>query len=198
VDLAFFDMALGDDAVERMASLATAADKPPFTVLLCPPGGDVAFRTDALAYKPAAMDDTSRLLTGAIHVRLPSRVLVVDDSTTMRRIVCKVLAATRFPLDVTEADHAMRAVELARNIAFDIVFLDYNMPTFNGLQTIAEFRRARRNPAFVLMTSAPDEAVAEKARGEGAAYLKKPFFPADLEAVLCNVFGLRALNTQSQ
>jgi hypothetical protein len=46
------------------------------------------------------------------------------------------------------------------------------------------------------MTSTPDEAVAEKARAQGAAFLKKPFFPVDLEAVLCSFFGLRALNQQ--
>jgi hypothetical protein len=34
----------------------------------------------------------------------------------------------------------------------------------------------------------------EKARGQGAAFLKKPFFPADLETVLCGFYGLRALN----
>jgi CheY-like chemotaxis protein len=196
VDLAFFDMALGGEAVERMTTAARSTGKPPFTVLLCAPGTEGPFATDALACKPSAQEDASRLLAGSIRVRLPSRVLVVDDSATMRRIVCKVLAATRFPLEMTETDQGMRAVELARDVAFDIVFLDYNMPGFSGLQTIAEFRRAQRFPAFVLMTSTPDEAVAEKARAQGAAFLKKPFFPADLEAVLCSFYGLRALNPQ--
>jgi CheY-like chemotaxis protein len=41
------------------------------------------------------------------------------------------------PLEVTETDQGMRALEKAR----DIVFLDYNMPGFSGLRTIAEFRR---------------------------------------------------------
>jgi hypothetical protein len=44
------------------------------------------------------------------------------------------------------------------------------------------------------MTSAADEAVAVRARAQGAAFLKKPFFPADIEAVLCGFYGLRALN----
>jgi hypothetical protein len=33
-----------------------------------------------------------------------------------------------------------------------------------------------------------------RARSEGAAFLKKPFFPADIEAVLCGFYGLRGLN----
>jgi PleD family two-component response regulator len=138
-------MALGAEAVERMTIAARSTGKPPFTVLLCTPGTEVPFQTDALACKPAAPEDAARLLAGSIRVRLPSRVLVVDDSATMRRIVRKVLAATRFPLEVTETDQGMRAVELARDVAFDIVFLDYNMPGFSGLQTIAELRCAAKS-----------------------------------------------------
>ena len=47
---------------------------------------------------------------------------------------------------------------------------------------------------MVLMTSAQHDAVAARARSEGAAFLKKPFFPADIEAVLCGFYGLRALH----
>jgi hypothetical protein len=47
-----------------------------------------------------------------------------------------------------------------------------------------------------LITSTQDIAVALRARAQGAAFLKKPFFPADIEAVLCRFYGLRALNPQ--
>jgi hypothetical protein len=46
----------------------------------------------------------------------------------------------------------------------------------------------------VLISSTQDEAVAEQARAEGAAFLKKPFFPTDIENALCGFYGLRALN----
>ncbi len=135
-------------------------------------------------------------MEGSIRVRLPSRVLVVDDSATMRGIVRKILAATRFPLEVSEVEHGSEAIELARKTDFDIVFVDYNLPGFSGLETMAEFRREKRNPTFVLITSTQDEVVAMRARAQGAAFLKKPFFPADIEAVLCSFYGLRALNPQ--
>jgi hypothetical protein len=45
-----------------------------------------------------------------------------------------------------------------------------------------------------LITSTQDNAVGLRARAHGAAFLKKPFFPADIEAVLCGFYGLRALN----
>ena len=51
-----------------------------------------------------------------------------------------------------------------------------------------------RRVSVVIMTSMADEALAERAHDQGAAFLKKLFFPADIEAVLCRFYGLRALN----
>ena len=50
----------------------------------------------------------------------------------MRSIVRKTLAATRFPLDVTEADEGFAALKLVRERDFHVVFLDYNMPDFSA------------------------------------------------------------------
>ncbi len=129
-----------------------------------------------------------------MRVRLPSNVLIVDDSPTMRSIVRKTLAGTRFPLQISEAGEGFDALKQVCEGDFHIVFLDHNMPGFSGLETLAEFKREKRRVAVVLMTSAQHDAVAARARSEGAAFLKKPFFPADIEAVLCGFYGLRALN----
>jgi CheY-like chemotaxis protein len=196
VDLVFIDMALGGEAVAQASSTARAAAKPPFTVLLCVPGSGAPFQTDAMAGNPGNLKDAKHLVDRVARVRLPSRVLVVDDSATMRSIVRKILAATRFPFEVTEVDQGGEALELSRRNEFDIAFVDYNMPGFSGLETISEFRRAQRDVTFVLITSASDEAVAARARSLGVAFLKKPFFPADMESVLCGFYGLRALNPQ--
>ena len=77
---------------------------------------------------------------------------------------------------------------------FRIIFIDYNVPEFSGVETLAEFKREKRPVSVVLMASSPDAVVANRARGLGAAFLKKPFFPADIEATLCGFCGLRALN----
>jgi CheY-like chemotaxis protein len=191
-DLVFLDAALGDEAVGQVATAARAKAKPAFTVLL-EETTEKTFPTDAVAKKPARLDDAERLMQRMIHVRLPSRVLVVDDSRTMRTIVRKILTATRFPFEVTEVGEGIAALALARRTLFDIVFLDYSMPGLSGFETMAEFRREKRATSFVLMTSAQDDAIANRALAEGAAYLKKPFFPADIEALLCRHYGLRAL-----
>lgn len=196
-DLVLLDGALPDAETTRLVATARAAARPPFTVLLAPAATDaLPFPTDALAVKPAGLEDLKRLLEGAIRARLPSRVLLVDDSPTMRSIVRRILAATRFPLEVTEVEQGINAIEIARKINFDIVFLDHNMPGFSGLETMAEFRREKRRVSVVIMTSTPDDALAARVHAQGAIFLKKPFFPADIEAVLCGIFGLRALNPQ--
>ena len=193
-DLAFFDTALGGEAIARMALAARAASRPPFTIALCGPGDCGSLPTDYQASRPEDEDDAHRLIAGSIRLRLPSRVLLVDDSPTMRSIVRRVLAATRLPLDVTEAGDGGQALALARAAEFDFVFFDHNLPGLSGLEAIAELRRAKRYPGFVLMTSADDAALAEKANTQGIAFLKKPFYPADLEGVLCRFCGLRALS----
>jgi CheY-like chemotaxis protein len=195
-DVAFIDVTLGGRAVAQMAAAARAEARPPFTVLLCAPGEAAPFHTDALATKPVELDGAKCLLDGSIRLRLPSRALVVDDSATMRKIVRKILAATRFPFDVTEAERGGQAIELARQSEFDVAFVDQHLPGLSGLETITEVRRARPRLIFVLMTSIHDETVVANARAQGIGYLKKPFFPADLEAVLCGFYGWRALNPQ--
>jgi CheY-like chemotaxis protein len=194
-DLVFIDGELSSEDSAQVVAAAQAARNPPFTVLLAKvETANHPFKTDALATKPSRLDEARRLVDGAVRVRLRSRVLVVDDSSTMRSIVRKILTATRFPLDVTEADDGIAALALARENEFDIIFLDYNMPGLSGLETLSEFKRERRRVSVVMITSTKDEALEERARALGAAFLKKPFFPTDIEAVLCDFYGLRALN----
>jgi CheY-like chemotaxis protein len=180
----------------RICSAARSAPKAPFTVLLATPGNGAAFEADARAERPSSVESARSLIDGLTKVRLSSRVLLVDDSSTMRNIVRKILGATRFPFQITEATAGAEALEIARTGSFDIIFLDYHMPGFNGLDTVAEFRRERQHAVFVLMTSAHDDALAERARSQGVGFLKKPFYPADIEAILAGFYGLEAINSR--
>lgn len=194
-DLLYLDDGLAPTDIARIVATARAVRNPPFTVLLTGKETYAApFECDALASKPAQLDDARRFVERSIRVRLPSRVLVVDDSATMRSIVRKLLAGTRFPLDVIEADAGFAALKRVRESAIDIVFLDYNMPDFSGLETLSEFKREKRRVNVIIMTSLEDQSLSDRAREQGAAFLKKPFYPADIEAVLCSFYGLRALN----
>jgi CheY-like chemotaxis protein len=124
---------------------------------------------------------------------VPSRVLVVDDSATQRGIVRKLLTGVRFPLQIAEAEDGIEALKQLAAGKFDFVFLDYNMPGLNGLETLSEIKRLHPLIQVVLMTSVEDDAIARRARTAGAAaFLRKPFYPADIDAVLHGIYGLRA------
>lgn len=178
----------------KVATAARAAPSKPFTVQLAAATAALTFVTDALAGKPSQVEEARRLLERSLRTKLPSRGLIVDDSPTMRSIVRKTLAATRFSFELTEVGEGFAALNLVRHGDFDVVFLDYNLPEFSGLETLAEFKREGRSVSVVMISSTLDAAIARKARELGAAFLKKPFFPADIETALCGFYGLLALN----
>ena len=194
-DIAYIDGALKPQEIAEIYSALRATSKRPFSILLATAStAGKTFPTDGLAGKPSRIEESQWLLERSMRVRVPSRALVVDDSSTMRMIVRRTLAATRFQFQITEATEGLAALELVRNGEFDIVFLDYNMPGYSGLETLAEFKREKSRVSVVMITSADEEALAERVRALGAAFLKKPFFPADIENALCGHYGLRALN----
>lgn len=195
IDVIYLDGDLPEAEITKVVSTRHAAGKPPFSILLgsATTAGKV-FGTDGLAAKPSRADAVQALVNRSVRARIPSRALVVDHSVTMRSIVRKTLAATRFQFNVTETGEGLAALKLVRERDFHVVFLDYNMPDFSGLETLAEFRREKRPVSVVLISSTLDETVAERARAAGAAFLKKPFFPIDIENALCDFYGLRALN----
>jgi CheY-like chemotaxis protein len=195
VDVLLLDGALAAADRNAVMKSARAAAKPPLSVLLA--GGAAAavapseHAPDALANKPVVVEEAQFLIDNCVRARMSCRALVVDDSSTMRGIVKKILLASKFQLDIAEADDGAAAVRKVSEEGYDVVFLDYNMPGLDGFATLAELKRARPEVEVVIMTSAPDEVVAKRARAAGAtAFLKKPFYPADIDAVLHRIFGL--------
>ncbi len=193
-DLAYLDGALPPDHRTQVTAALRGAAKPPFSILLAAGAAAAGYATDGVAGRPSRVEESLWLLDRSMRVRLPSRVLVVDDSPTIRSIVRKALLATRFPFEVTEAEAGIAALKLVREGRFDIVFLDYNLPGLSGLATLSGLNREKRPVSVVMISSTQDATVAKQARELGAAFLKKPFFPADIEKVLCGYYGLRALH----
>lgn len=196
-DIVLLDDALPADDWRRVTCTARACRTPPFVVALADDLSHYAAGTldaDAVARKPAAAAGAQELMHACVQTRFPSRLLIVDDSPTMRTIVKKILSASRFPVDISETSDGRAALEMIARGAFDIVFLDYNMPGLNGVATLSELRRTAPCIKVVIMTSDGNPGVEERARENGAnAFLRKPFYPADVDAVLYGLFGLQPL-----
>ena len=123
--------------------------------------------------KPTNVDDARKLAEICVRAKIPTRVLIVDDSGTMRSIVRKILSASRFALDIHEAAEGIAALNQLRGGNFGIVFLDYNMPGLNGIETLSEIKRESPNVAVVMMTSTVDNAIADRARSGRARLPQK-------------------------
>lgn len=196
IDLVLLDGGFPDADKETLVRCARTAAKPPFVVLLAGAGSTMVDGVDAVMAKPRDNNEALQLAERCARVRVPSRVLVVDDSSTMRSIVRKILLACRFPLNIIEAGEGNAALEMACGGSVDVVFLDYNMPGLDGLATLRELKRAKPELVIVLMTSTEDRALAARALEAGAAaFLRKPFYPSDVDAVLRAAYGLAPLKT---
>lgn len=182
-------------APEKAAVIANARSRKPGPLVFVsgPPGGPRPDGIDGMLAKPSSQEEARNLVEICVRATIPTRVLIVDDSGTMRSIVRKILSGSRFALDMHEAAEGFAALEQLRSGNFGMVFLDYNMPGLNGFETLSEIKREAPGVAVVMMTSTLDNAIADRAHAEGAlAFLKKPFYPADIDAVLERFYGLRA------
>jgi CheY-like chemotaxis protein len=193
VDICLIDDALPAGEKEAVIAIARTHKRGPLVFISGPSGSVRPEGVDGMLAKPSNADDTRRLVEICARAKIPARVLIVDDSSTMRSIVRKILSGSRFALDIEEAAEGFAALQLLRGDKFGLVFLDYNMPGFNGLETLSEIKRENAHVAVVMISSTLDTGLADRALEAGAlAFLKKPFYPADIDNVLERYFGLRA------
>ncbi len=190
-DICIVDHALPDAEKTAVIAAARAARPSPLVFLSMPHGGHRSGNVDGVLAKPANAESARKLLELCAHTKIPTRVLVVDDSSTMRSIVRKILTASRFAFDVHEAAEGIAALEQLGSGKFELIFLDYNMPGFNGIETLSEIKRVAPQVSVIMMTSTDDNSVVGRAQSAGAlAFLRKPFYPADIDAVLERHYGL--------
>ena len=111
------------------------------------------------------------------------RILVVEDSATMRSLLASTLSDLGTAVEVTEAASGFEALRLLPRDAFDLILTDINMPDINGLELISFVRRnaAYRSIPMLIISTEGSERDREKGLELGAdAYLVKPFDPAAL------------------
>lgn len=109
--------------------------------------------------------------------------LVVDDFSTMRRIVKNLLNDLGYP-NVTEADDGNTALPLLKNGKFDFLITDWNMPGMPGLDLVKHVRadaRLAKMPVLMLTAEAKREQIVEAAQAGVNGYVIKPFTAATLK-----------------
>ena len=117
------------------------------------------------------------------------RVLVLDDSKTMLRIITNTLSRIGHK-DVTTALDGIEGMEAYNNGKFDIILTDWNMPNMNGLQFVQAIRKVDKDIPIVMITTEGGKAEVITALRAGVNnYVVKPFTPAVLKGKLADILG---------
>jgi two-component system chemotaxis response regulator CheY len=120
----------------------------------------------------------------------PMKFLIVDDFSTMRRIVRNLLKEIGHA-DADEAEDGVIALNKLRNGNFNFVVSDINMPNMNGFQLLNEIKAdpgLKHLPVLMVTAEARKEDIVMAAQGGAAGYIVKPFTKATLEEKLANIF----------
>lgn len=121
----------------------------------------------------------------------PKRVLVTDDSATMRRMVMATLQ-TLPNVVFDQAGSGLEAIERLALAHTDLMVLDLNMPDMHGFEVLRFVRshQAYQNLPIIVLTTRGDDASRAEALAAGAsAYLTKPFQPAALAQCARQLLG---------
>ena len=120
------------------------------------------------------------------------KILVVDDSSTMRRIVTNCLRSCG-DHEIVEAEDGGDAMEkLTKENGVDLILTDWNMPNVNGLQFIQQVMASpfKGVPIIMVTTEAEKSKVVEALRAGAKNYVVKPFTPDVLKEKINQVVGV--------
>jgi two-component system chemotaxis response regulator CheY len=118
------------------------------------------------------------------------KILVVDDFSTMRRIVRNLLKELGFT-NVDEAEDGVVALQKLKGGGFEFVVSDWNMPNMTGIELLRAIRAdasLKTLPVMMVTAEAKKENIIEAAQAGANGYVVKPFTAATLEEKLNKVF----------
>jgi CheY-like chemotaxis protein len=203
VDLAFVDVHMPElSGTEAVWSARTQGIQTFVTLMSSPPATeavDLAIRLRAyeFLFKPFTAADATAIIKTYDRIASPTKILIVDDSSSVRTIVQKILRGTVFNCEIAEAGDGDAALTSCRTTSFDVVFLDCNMPGLSGFETIRRLLLVQPALKIVMISSDDSLGREDEALDKAAcAFLHKPFTSHEVDQVLHAAFGLRSPNLQ--
>jgi two-component system, chemotaxis family, chemotaxis protein CheY len=118
------------------------------------------------------------------------KVLVVDDFSTMRRIIKNLLRDLGFT-NISEADDGSTALPMLKEGDFDFVVTDWNMPGMQGIDLLKAIRadaKLSHIPVLMVTAEAKKEQIVMAAQAGVNGYIVKPFTAATLNTKLDKIF----------
>ncbi|PKO42732.1 MAG: chemotaxis protein CheY [Betaproteobacteria bacterium HGW-Betaproteobacteria-3] len=124
------------------------------------------------------------------------KFLIVDDFSTMRRIVRNLLKEAGYA-NAEEAEDGVAALQKLRSTKFDFVVSDINMPNMNGFELLAQIRAdesLKHLPVLMITAEARKEDIVMAAQTGASGYIVKPFTKATLEEKVAKIMQKLAVS----
>ena len=123
-----------------------------------------------------------------------NKLMIVDDSSTMRKIIKRVLRQAEIAVDnILEAGNGVEALEqLTANPDVALILSDVNMPEMNGIDLVKKVREAHQKESLpvIMVTTEGGQAMVDSAMESGAnGYVTKPFTPDSIRSALDPFIG---------
>ena len=118
------------------------------------------------------------------------KILIVDDFSTMRRIIKNLLRDLGFS-NTQEADDGVTALPMLRNGDFDFLVTDWNMPGMTGIDLLKEMRADEKLaslPVLMVTAEAKRDQIIEAAQAGVNGYVVKPFTAQVLKEKIDKIF----------
>jgi two-component system chemotaxis response regulator CheY len=105
------------------------------------------------------------------------KVLIVDDSPLIRRIIITALKSAGVE-DIVIAEDGVKALETVMEREFDIILMDWNMPKMSGIDALRKIRKTGiRTPIIMVTTESERNNIIEAIKAGANNYVIKPFEP---------------------
>lgn len=122
------------------------------------------------------------------------KVLIVDDSAVMRKIVERALRQAGLDLgEVVEAGNGAEALIAVRRGGLDLILSDINMPVMDGLEFLRNLMAedlAKGVPVMMITTEGSESRVVEALSAGARGYLRKPFTPEQVKERVAPLVGV--------
>ncbi len=117
------------------------------------------------------------------------KILIVDDSSTMRRIIINTLGRIGYS-DVVEAEHGKAGLEKLKLGGVEMIITDWNMPEMDGLEFVQTVRGQNASiPILMVTTNAAKEDIVQALQAGVNNYVVKPFTPDTLKEKIESLLG---------
>jgi two-component system chemotaxis response regulator CheY len=117
------------------------------------------------------------------------KILVVDDSSTMRRIIINTLSRIGYT-NVVEAEHGKAGLEKLAQGGVEMIITDWNMPEMDGLEFVGVVRGNDSSiPILMVTTNAAKEDIVSALQAGVNNYVVKPFTPETLKEKIESLLG---------